>query len=827
MSDATKLGKFEVRREIGKGAMGVVYEGYDPMIERTVAIKTIRAENLQGEDAQEQLARFRREAQAAGKLTHPNIVSIYDFGLDDKTYYIAMEFVKGRELQDILTQNERFGVAGVVQIMTQLLEALDYSHRNGVVHRDIKPANIILLEDGTVKVADFGIARVESSNLTQAGMVLGTPSYMSPEQFMGQTVDGRSDIFSAGVILYQLLTGEKPFTGSVTTIMHKVLQEQPLPPSTLNVQVPRAFDAVVQKALAKRPDERYQTGREFTAAIKGAAEAAGKASATSSEATVLARDTTLVGDTIIQRPKGADATARTRAPAGDATQRTVKLDGRQSTAPAPSPAARRSQWPAIAVFGGVAVVAVLAAVMLLVNRDKAPGETATASLTTTPATPPAAPAGVPASTAPATTTAAAAPTPSAAAPSAPTPPPAPAVAATPTAPPGTVVVTALGLADPTDARYKGDQGALQSAVRADTRSQLVEKALGLYVQQASLSKHYDKVRDTLLARSGDYIVSMMNESAPQIGKDGLMFITAQATVKSRELQKSLNQMSREERIEFIRTSGDPKISVRVATRDADRPDGPAQPSAIAENMLKERIKTFGFRTWSDDAGAAKSDFAVVGEARIKKLSAKLQASGLTITKFTLTSWTVKCTDRESGEEIYFNNTLPKGVGSWASEEEALREIGNKLADEFSRDFFLQHFGVSSQKVVLKLSGVTDARTAELFGRELISLGTVLWSAARPGASPRTFDLQLAGGGALQDLVADSILKPINGKLGKACFSLGSSVGDEVTVTRDPACTEASVVQQLESAPPAGLYEAPPARQRSVVKNPETLKKLTI
>jgi len=397
----------------------------------------------------------------------------------------------------------------------------------------------------------------------------------------------------------------------------------------------------------------------------------------------------------------------------------------------------------------------------------------------------------------------------------------------PSSPPGAVVVTALGLADPTDARYKGNQGALQSAVRADSRSQLVEKALGLYVQQASLSKHYDKLRETLLSRSGDYIASVMQESAPQLGTDGLMYVTTQAVVKSKALQKSLNEMSRDERIDFIRNSGDPKISVQVATRDADRPDGPAQPSQIAENMLKERIKTFGFRTWSGDAGAKKSDFEVVGEARVKKLSARLQASGLTITKFTLTSWTVKCIDRESGEEIYFNNTLPKGVGSWATEEEALRAIGNKIADEFSREFFLQHLGVSSQKVVLKLSGVSDPRTADLFGRELISLGTVLWSAARSGASPRTFDAQLAGGGAPQDLIAEGILKPINAKLGKSCFGIGASVGEEVTITRNPACTEASVVQRLESAPPAGLYEAPPSRQRSVVKNPETLKKLTI
>jgi eukaryotic-like serine/threonine-protein kinase len=812
MSDRTKLGKFEVRREIGKGAMGVVYEGYDPMIERTVAIKTIRAENLQGDDAQEQLARFRREAQSAGRLTHPNIVSVYDFGLDDGTYYIAMEFVKGRELQDILNQNERFGVAGILQVMTQLLEALDYSHRNGVVHRDIKPSNIILLDDGTVKVADFGIARIESSNLTQAGMVLGTPSYMSPEQFMGQTVDGRTDIFSAGVILYQLLTGEKPFTGSVTTIMHKVLQEQPLPPSTLNVQVPRTFDAVVQKALAKRPDERYQTGREFAAAIKSAATATAASSAPGDTTVVASREPTmLAGDTIVQTSKDAQRTVRTRPAATDATQRTEKMGAPATPAPAPAAAPRRSQWPVIAAFGVVAVIAITAAGVLLMNKTSTP--------TVTAKPPPAVP--------PATKTAAAAPAQQSATP----PPSAPvAVSAPPTlpsSPPGTVTVTALGLADPTDARYKDDQGALQSAVRADSRSQLVEKALGLYVQQASLSKHYETLRTTLLARSGDYIASVVQESAPELGKDGLMYITTQAVVKSRELQKSLNQMSRDERIDFIRNSGDPKISVRVATRDSDRPDGPAQPSAIAENMLKERIKSFGFRTWSDDSGAAKSDFVVSGEARIKKLSMKLQASGITITKFTLTSWTVKCTDRETGEEIYFNNKLPVGVGSWASEEAALRAIGDKLADEFSRDFFLQHFGVSGQKVVLKLAGISDAKTADLFGRELIGLGTVVWSAARPGAAPRTFDVQLAGSGSPQDLVVEGILKPINGKLGKACFGLGASAGDEVTVTRDPACTEASVVQQLESAPPAGLYEAPPARQRSVVKNPETLKKLVI
>ncbi|MBL8487956.1 MAG: serine/threonine protein kinase, partial [Rhodocyclaceae bacterium] len=271
MNTPSKLGKYEIRRELGSGAMGIVYEGWDPAIGRRVAIKTVKREQLDRAEVEEVLARFRREAQAAGRLSHPNIVPIYEFGEDGGTSFIAMEFIEGRELKDHFDDEERFPLPRVVAIMEQLLAALDHAHKNGVVHRDIKPANIILLAEGTVKVADFGIARIESSNLTQAGAVLGTPSYMSPEQFMGQTVDGRSDLYSAGVILYQFLTGEKPFTGALTTIMHKVLNEEPPAPSILNVQVPRPFDALVKKAMAKRPDERFQSGREFAAALAAAA----------------------------------------------------------------------------------------------------------------------------------------------------------------------------------------------------------------------------------------------------------------------------------------------------------------------------------------------------------------------------------------------------------------------------------------------------------------------------------------------------------------------------------------------------------------------------
>jgi hypothetical protein len=181
-----------------------------------------------------------------------------------------MELVDGRELKEHFAADERFRSTDIERIMTQILAALEYSHRRGVVHRDIKPANVFLLADGTVKVTDFGIAHIESSNLTQVGTVVGTPNYMSPEQIMGLPVDGRSDLFSAGVILYQFLTGERPFAGSSTTTMQKVLKEEPLPPSTLNVQLPPAIDAVVRRALAKRADDRFPTAQAFADALHAA-----------------------------------------------------------------------------------------------------------------------------------------------------------------------------------------------------------------------------------------------------------------------------------------------------------------------------------------------------------------------------------------------------------------------------------------------------------------------------------------------------------------------------------------------------------------------------
>jgi serine/threonine-protein kinase len=824
----SQLGKYEIRRELGRGAMGVVYEAFDPLIKRRVALKTIRPDQLTSERPDDVVARFRREAQAAGRLSHPNIVSIYECDEDQGTWFIAMEFIDGRELKEAFANDERFRPADIERIMSQILAALDYSHRQGVVHRDIKPANIFLLADGTVKVADFGIAHIEASNLTQVGTVVGTPNYMSPEQIMGLPVDGRSDIFSTGVILYQFLTGERPFAGSSTTTMQKVLKEEPLPPSTLNVQLPPAIDAVVRKALAKRADDRYQTAQAFANALR----AAMPATLSPYAATPVSADpdATLPSGTAIRAPSPPTAPA---------------LVTPSTTAP---PTAAASQNTAIAIVAAIGVIGIVALIATWWLWPRAHSTSTTAATAPAATSPPPAPA---TSKTTNTNAATASPTPptsavsdsrdaapanatvsanaptaaSGAAPRSNTS--AVAMPAGEPSPPGTLMISALGLADPSDPRYANDKALLQSDVRADSKQQLVVKALVLLLDRKSLASNYDVLQSKLMTRSGDFISTIVREGEPQLGKDGLMSTTTQAVVNVKAIQQSLNQLSRDERVSLIRANGDPRVAVRITVRDADRPDVPPLPSPIAENVLKERIKSFGFRTWSDDAPSADGapDFIVTGEASVKRLTTRLAASGLTITKYALSSWTVKCTNRMTGEEVYFNTTLPGGLGSFASEEEALRVIGGKVADQFNRELFLAHVNVTGRKISLALSGMPDATWEDLVLRELIGLPGVISAHAGPSAQPRVYDLQVATTASVGDAVAADVVTPLNAKLGKPCFSVGAVEGTRVGVAFDAQCADPMLRTRLETNPPAGLYGAPPARQKAIIKNPETLRKL--
>lgn len=260
-----RFGRYKVLGEIGEGAMGVVYLARDDVIGRGVAVKTlVMRSGLSGEDEAEVKERFRREAKAAGVLQHPNIVVIYDVGEERGAPFIAMEHLKGATLIEIIEESPS-PVPRAIHIVTQLLSALSYAHGHGVVHRDIKPDNVFLLPDGTVKVVDFGIAHIASAtNLTVSGQVLGTPRYMSPEQVKGEVVGFQSDIFSVGILLYEILTGRPAFDGnSPTSVMYKVVHEQPPPPREFNLAVPHELEAVISRATAKVPSERYSSASEM------------------------------------------------------------------------------------------------------------------------------------------------------------------------------------------------------------------------------------------------------------------------------------------------------------------------------------------------------------------------------------------------------------------------------------------------------------------------------------------------------------------------------------------------------------------------------------
>lgn len=273
MSDQ-KLGRYELTRVLGKGAMGLVYEGRDPNLDRRVAIKTIKVDNLTQEEAAEYEVRFRTEARSAARLQHPNIVSVYDSDRDNDIAFLVMEFIQGEDLKHHLDKGKRYTLQQAASIMKDLLSALDYAHSQNIVHRDIKPANLLIEESGRIKLTDFGVARIQDSGeaTRTKGTMVGTLKYMSPEQVLGLPIDSRSDLFAAGIVLYQLLTGTRPFDGtSDYEIIQKIVEQAVAAPSTINPQLPREMDEVVARALERSRDDRYPTAQEFNTALQAAA----------------------------------------------------------------------------------------------------------------------------------------------------------------------------------------------------------------------------------------------------------------------------------------------------------------------------------------------------------------------------------------------------------------------------------------------------------------------------------------------------------------------------------------------------------------------------
>jgi eukaryotic-like serine/threonine-protein kinase len=270
MKKLDKVGKYVIRGELGIGGMGLVFTAWDSVIQREVAIKAIKKSMFPEHELDGLMKRFRQEAQVVGKLMHPRVIQIYDYLEDEIGAYIVMELATGQTLADVIAAKAPLNLYQIERVMLQVLEGIGYAHAHGVIHRDMKPGNVFICAEGRVKIGDFGIAHIESSTLTRVGEILGTPYYMSPEQFTGETLDGLSDLFAIAVFLYEWLTGVRPFSGSVVEVMHQVLHKQPPKPSHLNPLISAEIEAVLYQALAKNPADRYPSAQAFAQAIQTA-----------------------------------------------------------------------------------------------------------------------------------------------------------------------------------------------------------------------------------------------------------------------------------------------------------------------------------------------------------------------------------------------------------------------------------------------------------------------------------------------------------------------------------------------------------------------------
>lgn len=417
----------------------------------------------------------------------------------------------------------------------------------------------------------------------------------------------------------------------------------------------------------------------------------------------------------------------------------------------------------------------------------------------------------------------------------------------------TIIVSAEGLADPNADAYKRDKALMVEDLRRDAKAQVIEKAVGSFVESSTLVENYALIRDRVLTRSQGMIKSVIKESPPWIGDDGFAHMLIKAEVYVNNVRDALKEMGKGERRSIIKEYGDPKISVGIFIQDAERDTGVRpQRSDIAENILKERLKGFGYRVWSEDytsklktemmvkssmenqvdatlsvQQSKAADFFIEGSAKFKRVSQTLQPANITVTKYVLTSWSVKCVDSHTGEEILYNNQIPKGK-AWPNEDQAIEDIGKLIGEEFSKDFFTEHLQAPSKIFQLQVLGLPSYDVAQLLKKEFIGMRPVLNVDLRDfdksGAS--LFEVEFAGStDNFNNLLNSAVIAPLNQKFGEPAFSLDSARGNMIRVTYRSNLSADALTKQLNNTPPASFASASAERLKDVVKSEETLKRV--
>lgn len=390
------------------------------------------------------------------------------------------------------------------------------------------------------------------------------------------------------------------------------------------------------------------------------------------------------------------------------------------------------------------------------------------------------------------------------------------------------VITAVGLADPQDPRFAKQGLQVEPQLWADARRQLIEKAVALYIDPSSIDAHYPLLRDKLFSRSDEYISTVLEQLPPQLGRYGLLLGTIRAAVRVRDVHRSLNEISRDDRIEFIRNSGNPRIAVEVRVQsDPGDPALPPQRSALAENILMERIRSFGFVAVDAAIAEPAPDFLLSAQVRLKHLSATLPASGLTIEKVALTSWTIRTVERNTGEEVYLNTTIPRKQ-SWPNEELALQQVGQLIGAEFSREFFLQYFDVGTQRVRLHFKGLPNTASQSLVAEATAALRILNASLSGAPGQDVLIDIDVVevANGA-RELVSEALLNPLNRKLGQVCFASTGGTDAELLIDFDPVCASPAVLARLDTLPPGALIDAPSSRIEEIVSDPARLRRVAL